>query len=170
MRVILLFGLTSGSLDTEVAMVIDNPVNLRGSLNALPEEGSCEWTPERSASCVDQLRAAGFGAVGAQPERTGLVGGKSACPARGERGLLVYRSRTVGRAGRRRFDCTMGGPLQPGRAGSGGTAAWWSTTDAVRGRGARADSGGVSASAGSRAQWDGDLVVEHPAAGAAAGA
>src|SRR5438874_11996708 len=45
---------SSGSLDTGVAMVIDNPVNLRGSLDALPQEGSCEWTPERSASSVDQ--------------------------------------------------------------------------------------------------------------------
>src|SRR5438445_1708447 len=94
----------SGSLDTGLAMRIKNPVNLRGSLNALPEEGSCEWTPERSASCVDQLRAAGSGAVGAQPERTGLVGGKSACPTRGERGILIYGSRAVGWTGRGRFD------------------------------------------------------------------
>src|SRR2546428_231267 len=150
-------------------MAIDNPVNLRGSLDALPQEGSCEWTPERSASSVDRFRAPLSGAVGAQPQRTGVVGGKSACPARGERGLLIYRGGTTGWSGRGGLDCAMGGPLQPGRAGSGGTPAWWSTTDAVRGRGARADSGGVSASAGSQARWDGDLVVEHLATGTAAG-
>ena len=44
---------TSGSLDTGFAMVMDYPVNLRGSLDALPQEGS--YAPERSASSVDQL-------------------------------------------------------------------------------------------------------------------
>src|SRR5438128_7495165 len=149
-------------------MRIKNPVNLRGSLNALPEEGSCEWTPERSASCVDQLRAAGSGAVGAQPERTGLVGGKSACAARGERRLLIYRSGTIGRTGRGRFDRAVGRVLQPGRTGGRGTAGWRSTADPVRCRGARADSSGVSATTGPRARWDGDLVAEHLAACVAA--
>src|SRR5438309_8518704 len=104
-------------------MVIDNPVNLPGSLDALPQEGSCEWTPERSASSVDQLRAPRSGAVGAQPQRTGVVGCKSACAARGELWLLIYRSRTAGRAGCGGFDRAMGDVVQPGGLESGGTPA-----------------------------------------------
>jgi len=36
-----------------------------------------------------------------------------------------------------------------------------STTDPIRPRGARPNSGGVSTSARSRARWDGDLVIEY---------
>src|SRR5438128_9478438 len=85
----------SGSLDTGLAMVIDNPVNLRGSLDALPQEGS--RATERSTSSVEQLRAPGAGAVGAQPQCTGVVGGQSACAAGSERRCDIYRSRAVGR-------------------------------------------------------------------------
>src|SRR6266496_450476 len=109
-------------------MVIDNPVNLRGSLDALPEEGSC--APERSASSVEQFGAPCARAIGAQPQRASLIGSQSACTAGGER-----------------FDRAMGDAFQPGRIGSGGTAAWWSTTNRVRSTAARTDSGGVSASA-----------------------
>src|SRR6266481_2226601 len=68
----------------------------------------------------------------------------------------------VGRA--RRFDRAMGDAVQSTRIGSRGTPARWSTTDAVRRRGAGADCGGVSAAPGSRAGWNSNLVVEHVAA------
>src|SRR5713101_8237696 len=103
-------------------IVIDNPVNLRGSLDALPEEGSC--APEKSASSVVHVRASRARAVGAQPQRTGLIGGKSACIAGGQRRLFIYRSRAVGRTSGGRFDRAMGRTLQPGRTGGRGTAAW----------------------------------------------
>ena len=77
-------------------MGLDNPVNLRGSLDALPQEGS--HAPERSTSSAEQLRAPCAGAVSAQPQRTGLVGGARTRFARGQRRLHIHRSRTVGRA------------------------------------------------------------------------
>src|SRR6266542_2844440 len=155
-----------GNPGEKIALVIDNPVNLRGSLDALPEEGSC--APERSASSVEQFGAPCARAIGAQPQRASLIGSQSACTARGEPRCLIYRSRTAGRAGGGRFDRAMGDAFQPGRIGSGGTAAWWSTTNRVRSTAARTDSGGVSASARSRARWYGDVVVEYLTACSAA--
>src|SRR5262249_52977051 len=146
---------TSGSLDTGLAIVMDNPVNLRGSLEALPEEGS--RAPERSPSSVDQIRASRARAVGAQPQRTGSIRGAGAWVARGERRMFIHRSRTGGRAIGGRFDCQVGRSVQPGRPGSGGTAGRWPSTYPVWATGARPDSCGVSTSAGSRARRDGDL-------------
>ena len=143
-------------------MVIDNPVNLRGSFDALPQEGS--RAPEKSASFVVRVRASRARAVGAQPQRTGLIGGKSACAACGQRRQFIYGSRAVGGTSGGRFDRPVGRALQPGRSGSSGTAGRWTSTHPIWRRGTRSDSGGVSASAGSRAGRHGDLVIEHLAA------
>jgi len=105
----------SGSLESGVAIEINDPVNLRGSLKQLPQEGRCESTQEGSASSVYRLRTTRSGAVGAQQQRAGLVGCTSAYAARSEPGLLMYPSCTAGRADCRRFDRAMGDAVQPGR-------------------------------------------------------
>src|SRR5438046_1114114 len=132
----------------------------------LPEEGSC--ATERSASSIEQLRAPCAGAVSAQPQCTGLVGGQSACAAGRERRVLIYRSRTCGGTVCRRFNRGLGSSFQPGRPGSRGAATWWSTADLVWSSGVRPDSEGISAHTGSQAGWHSDVVIEHIAAGAAA--
>src|SRR5260370_13096425 len=78
-------------------MVIDNPVNLRGSLDALPQEGSC--APETSASFVVRVRASRARAVGAQPQRTGLsVARARALLAVSEGSSYTEAAQLVGRA------------------------------------------------------------------------
>src|ERR1700674_5609673 len=83
---------TSGSLDTGLAKVSHNPVNLRGSLKELPQEGSCESNQEGSASLANHVGTPLTGATGAQPECTSIVGGASTRFARGQRRQFVYRS------------------------------------------------------------------------------
>src|SRR6266699_1543876 len=96
--------MASGSLVSGVAKVVKNPVNLRGSLKPLPEEGRRDSNEEGSAASVDQLGALRSGTVGAQPERPSRVGCTGTCTARGERWQLVYGSGTPRRACGGRFD------------------------------------------------------------------
>src|SRR5262245_13608075 len=99
-------GSASGALDTGLAIGLENPVNLRGSLDQLPEEGS--RAPERSTTSANRIGASRAGAVDAQPERTCLIGGQGACAARRERRLVVYRRRALGGTDGRRFDRQVG--------------------------------------------------------------
>jgi hypothetical protein len=158
---------SSGSLGTGFAKVGQNPVNLRGSLKALPQEGRCEPNEKGSASSADGVGTPIAGTVGAQPERTSVVGHASACAAGGQRRQLVYGCRPPRRARARRFSRHLGSTVQPGWPGSGGTPGRWASAHPVWSGGTRSDSEGVSAPTGSRAGWDGDLVLEHAAARAA---
>jgi hypothetical protein len=56
---------TSGPLDTGLSRVMQNPVNLRGSLKELPHEGSGESTQEESTSAADEFGTPLAGTVGA---------------------------------------------------------------------------------------------------------
>src|SRR6195256_3133026 len=67
----------SGSLDTGLAKGMHNPVNLRGSLKELPQEGRCESTQEASTSAADEFGTPLAGTVGAEPECASSVGGAS---------------------------------------------------------------------------------------------
>jgi hypothetical protein len=79
-------------------MAIKNPVNLRGSLKQLSQEGRRQSNEEGSASCIHEVGAWRSGAVGAQPECTSRVGCSIACTACGERWPFVYRSGPTRRA------------------------------------------------------------------------
>ena len=77
-------------------MVTDNPVNLRGSVKQLPQEGRCEFSQERSASAIDEFRAQRAGAAGAQPECASSICCTSAGNTRRRRWQLVYRDTADG--------------------------------------------------------------------------
>src|SRR5580765_6025049 len=115
----------SGSLDTGLAKVSQNPVNLRGSLKQLPQEGSGESTQAGSTSAADEFGTPLAGTVGAQPECTSHVGGARTGLARGQPGQLVYGSRAARGACPGRLRRGLGGSVQPGRPGGGGTSGRW---------------------------------------------
>jgi DDE superfamily endonuclease len=124
---------------------------------------------ERASAAVDD-RGAGRVAGDCQGEQRACGSGAAGDGAAGCRGWAdVCGGVRGGGVSQRRCGDLSGAAVQSGRTGGAGDRPWAGATLDLRCGGAGADRGDGAAGTGPEGGWDGDLVIEHTGADAAAG-